>query len=97
MSADVKSMRWMMSADVKTTVTRIVRKILDVDVVRGNEDLIDDLGADSLAIVELVLAAEDAFDINIPDDIYQKKEMRTVDGCVRYIEQRLASKGGGDL
>ena len=45
---------------------------------------IDDLGADSLDIVELVMAMEDAFEMEIPDEDAEK--IRTVGDVVTYIE-----------
>ena len=50
---------------------------------------IDDLGADSLAIVELVLAFEEQFEIDIPDEDTEK--IRTVGDAVKYIETRKKS------
>ncbi|PKM82604.1 MAG: acyl carrier protein [Firmicutes bacterium HGW-Firmicutes-14] len=47
---------------------------------------IDDLGADSLDIVELVMAFEEEFDIEIPDEDAEK--IRTVGDAVKYIEER---------
>lgn len=51
---------------------------------------IDDLGADSLDIVELIMAFEEKFEIEIPDEDAEK--IRTVGDAVSYIEQ----KGGKD-
>jgi acyl carrier protein len=51
---------------------------------------IDDLGADSLDIVELIMALEDVYGIEIPDEDAEK--METVGDSIRYIEQRLAEK-----
>lgn len=51
---------------------------------------IDDLGADSLDIVELIMALEDVYGIEIPDEDAEK--METVGHAVKYIEQRLAEK-----
>ena len=50
----------------------------------------DDLGADSLDTVELVMAFEEAFDIEIPDEDAEK--IRTVKDAVEYISKN--SKGG---
>lgn len=47
---------------------------------------IDDLKADSLDIVELVMEFEDEFEITIPDEDYDK--IRTVDDAIKYIEER---------
>ncbi len=51
---------------------------------------IDDLGADSLDIVELIMALEDEYGIEIPDEDAEK--METVGDAIRYIEERLAAK-----
>ncbi|OPY69143.1 MAG: Acyl carrier protein [Syntrophorhabdaceae bacterium PtaU1.Bin034] len=48
---------------------------------------IDDLGADSLDIVELVMALEDEYGIEIPDEDAEKIE--TVGDAIRYIEEHL--------
>ncbi len=49
---------------------------------------IDDLGADSLDIVELVMAMEEAFDIEIPDDDAEK--IQTIGDAIAYVKQRTA-------
>ncbi|HOW55156.1 MAG TPA: acyl carrier protein [Syntrophorhabdaceae bacterium] len=51
---------------------------------------IDDLGADSLDIVELIMALEDEYSIEIPDEDAEK--METVGDSIKYIEDRLAGK-----
>ncbi len=48
---------------------------------------IDDLGADSLDIVELVMAMEEEFDIEIPDD--EAEKIQTIADAVRYVKERL--------
>ena len=48
---------------------------------------IDDLGADSLDIVELVMAMEETFDIEIPDDDAEK--IQTIGDAVAYLKDRL--------
>ncbi|MBW2268213.1 MAG: acyl carrier protein [Deltaproteobacteria bacterium] len=50
---------------------------------------VDDLGADSLDIVELVMAMEEAFDIEIPDDDAEK--IQTFGDAVSYLKGRLES------
>ncbi len=47
---------------------------------------VDDLGADSLDIVELVMALEEEFDMEIPDEDAEK--IRTVGDAVKYIEEK---------
>ena len=68
-------------------VKRIIKEQLDVDEndIKSESTFIDDLGADSLGLVELVLAFEEAFEIDIPDEDTEK--IRTVQDAVDYIEK----------
>jgi acyl carrier protein len=50
---------------------------------------IDDLGADSLDIVELVMALEEAFDVEIPDEDAEK--IQTIEDAVSYLKERVES------
>src|SRR5690606_39850400 len=72
-------------------VKEIISQQLDVDPgqIKEESQFIEDLGADSLAIVELVLAFEEQFEIEIPDEDTEK--IRTVGDAVRYIESRTTS------
>ncbi len=73
-------------SDVLERVSKIVVEHLGVDedkVVAG-ASFIDDLGADSLDTVELVMAFEEEFDLEIPDDAAEK--ITTVQDAVTYIE-----------
>ncbi|HWR28827.1 MAG TPA: acyl carrier protein [Negativicutes bacterium] len=69
------------------TVKRIVVDQLQVaaDDVKIDSTFIDDLGADSLDIVELIMAFEEEFNIEIPDEIAEK--IKTVKDAVDYIEK----------
>ena len=58
---------------------------VDEDKVTLNANIQDDLGADSLDIVDLVMSFEDEFDIEIPDD--QVETIKTVGDVVKYIEE----------
>ena len=49
---------------------------------------LDDLGADSLDLVELVMAIEEEFGIEIPDDDVEK--MQTIQDAISYVEERAA-------
>ncbi len=71
--------------EIGDKVKEIVSQQLDVDVaqIKPESQFIDDLGADSLAIVELVLAFEEQFEIDIPDEDTEK--IRTVGDAVTYI------------
>jgi acyl carrier protein len=78
--------------DITAEVKRIIKEQLDVDEkdIKPESTFIDDLGADSLGLVELVLAFEEAFEIDIPDEDTEK--IRTVQDAVSYIEAH-AKKG----
>ena len=57
---------------------------LDEDKVTMDASIFDDLGADSLDVVDLVMSLEEAFDIEIPDD--QVENIKTVGDIVKYVE-----------
>lgn len=57
---------------------------VDEDVVTEDASFIDDLGADSLDIVELVMALEEEFGISIPDE--QAENIKTVGDAIAFIE-----------
>ena len=73
-------------SDVKQKVIDIVIEHLGVeaDKVTENATFIDDLGADSLDTVELVMAFEEAFGVEIPDDAAEK--IQSVSDAIAYIE-----------
>jgi acyl carrier protein len=73
--------------DIAEKVKEIISQQLDVDLTEVKEaaSFIDDLGADSLAIVELVLAFEEQFEIDIPDEDTEK--IRTVGDAISYIQE----------
>lgn len=50
-------------------------------------DIIDDLGADSLDVVDLVMSLEDEFDVEIPDEDIEN--IRTVGELAKYLEDRI--------
>ena len=72
-------------ASIAERVKQIIVEQLGVDEaqVEDNASFVDDLGADSLDTVELVMAFEEAFDIEIPDEDAEK--IRTVSDAVDYI------------
>ena len=78
-----------MAEEIAAQVKRIIKEQLDVDEkdIKPESTFIDDLGADSLGLVELVLAFEEAFEIDIPDEDTEK--IRTVQDAVSYIEKHL--------
>lgn len=63
---------------------------VNADEVKDEASFIDDLGADSLDTVELVMALEEEFNAEIPDEDAEK--MRTVGEAVDYITQKQAEK-----
>lgn len=75
-----------MSDSILDQITAIIAEQLDVatDEVSPEKSFTDDLGADSLAIVELVLALEEQFGIKIPDD--KVDSIKTVGDAVEYIK-----------
>jgi acyl carrier protein len=76
-------------SDVIERVKKIVVERLEVDAEKVNEkaSFIDDLGADSLDLVELVMAFEEEFGIEIPDDV--QEQIGTVGDAVRFIKERV--------
>jgi acyl carrier protein len=60
------------------------------DKVTEQTSFINDLGADSLDTVELVMEFEDEFDLNIPDEDAEK--IQTVGDAIKYIEQHAQAK-----
>ena len=78
-------------ASVEERVKQIIVEQLGVDEgeVTTNASFVDDLGADSLDTVELVMAFEEAFDIEIPDE--QAEKIRTVKDAIEYINAHAQS------
>ncbi|MEM7494343.1 MAG: acyl carrier protein [Pseudomonadota bacterium] len=76
-------------SDVIERVKNIVVENLDVegDKVVESASFIDDLGADSLDLVELVMAFEEEFNIEIPDEV--QENIRTVGDAVTHIKVHL--------
>ena len=81
--ADVKA-----KVNVAEKVKQIVSEQLGVDEaeVTPTASFVDDLGADSLDTVELVMAFEEAFDLEIPDE--EAEKIRTVQDAISYIEKK---------
>ena len=74
-------------SDVADRVKKIVVEHLGVDDAKftDNASFIDDLGADSLDTVELVMAFEEEFGIDIPDE--DAEQMRTVGDAISYLKK----------
>ncbi len=79
--------------DYQAEVKKIIVEQLGVDEAQVTPDaqFIDDLGADSLDTVELIMALEEKFGIEVPDEDAEK--LVTVGAAVEYIEKKLAEKG----
>jgi acyl carrier protein len=79
-------------AAVEDKLKQIIVEQLGVDEaeVTSSASFVDDLGADSLDIVELVMAFEEAFELEIPDEDAEK--ITTVKDAVEYIENKTTKK-----
>jgi len=79
-------------ASVEERVKQIIVEQLGVDEaeVTPKASFVDDLGADSLDTVELVMAFEEAFDVEIPDE--EAEKIRTVQDAISYIEAHAKAK-----
>ncbi|MFQ5442812.1 MAG: acyl carrier protein [Thermodesulfobacteriota bacterium] len=75
---------------VDSRVKKIIMEQLDVseDEVTSQASFVDDLGADSLDTVEMVMAFEEEFSIEIPDEDAEK--IKTVQDSIDYIEKKSA-------
>ncbi|RIA56477.1 acyl carrier protein [Dichotomicrobium thermohalophilum] len=78
-------------SDISERVTKIVVEHLGVeaDKVQPNASFIDDLGADSLDTVELVMAFEEEFNCEIPDDAAET--IQTVGDAIKFLEENAGS------
>jgi acyl carrier protein len=61
---------------------------VDKEIVSPEANVVDDLGADSLDVVELVMALEEAFDLEIPDE--EAEKIRTVKDIIEYLAKSLS-------
>ena len=73
-------------SDIENRVKKIVVEHLGIEEAKvvGSASFIDDLGADSLDTVELVMAFEEEFEIEIPDDAAEK--IQTIKDAIDFIE-----------
>lgn len=72
--------------DILEKVKKLISEQLDVEEgnIQESSSIADDLGADSLDVVDLVMSIEDEFSIEIPED--QVENIKTVGDIVKYIE-----------
>ena len=77
------------AAEIESKVIELVSKQLGVakDKINKESSFVNDLGADSLDTVELVMEIEEAFDLSIPDEAAEK--IQTVGLAIKYIEQNV--------
>ena len=78
---------FVMSLEERVKNLVITKLGVDAGKVETDSSFIDDLGADSLDTVELVMAFEEEFDIEIPDEDAQK--MRTVNDAITYLKDKV--------
>jgi acyl carrier protein len=77
-------------SEITKKVTKLIAQKLGVDEseVKLESNFIEDLGADSLDTVELVMELEKEFDVNIPDEDAEK--IVTVGAAISYLEEKTA-------
>jgi acyl carrier protein len=75
--------------EIESKVKHIIATQLEVpaEKLSGSASFVDDLKADSLAVVELVLALEEAFHIEIPDE--DTEQIKTVQDAVDYVKNHV--------
>ncbi len=81
-----------MNEEIFNKVQSIVAEQLEIqdqETIKPESKFAEDLGADSLDVVELVMALEEAFDIEIPDEAAE--QISTVQAAVDYIEEKAAT------
>ncbi len=85
-----KTTTYLMSDNIETQIKEIIVEQLGVDAAKVTADakFIDDLGADSLDTVELVMAFEDKFSIEVPDDAAEN--LKSVRDVIEYINANKA-------
>ena len=78
-------------ADIQSELANIVEEIAGIpaDSVQLDKEFINDLDVDSLSMVEIVVAAEEKFDVRIPDD--EVKKLKTVGDAVDFIDNAQAA------
>jgi acyl carrier protein len=85
--------------EARTVATATEQRVIDIvcehlgankDQVGRQTSFVEDMGADSLDVVELVMELEEEFEIQIPDD--QAEKIKTVGEAIDYIEREKAKK-----
>jgi len=80
-----------MTENIEQKIIKVVAETLRVEegTISSQSKFVDDLGADSLDLVELMMAIEAAFDCDIPDE--EASKIATVADAVSYVEKNLKS------
>lgn len=81
---------------MKERLIKLIKSIFDFEVDENDiskvHDLVEDLGLDSLQLVELVVCIEDEFNINIEDDDLDIEKISSIDNLCKLIEKQLQCK-----
>ena len=82
--------------DIEQKVKKIIAEQLGIkeEDIKNESSFIEDLGADSLTTVEMSLALEDAFDIEIPDT--EQENLRTVQQAIDFVKAAVAKQAAAD-
>ena len=79
-----------MTAEQNRIIDIIANQLgVDKEMVTPGANIVDDLGADSLDVVELVMAIEEAFDTEIPDE--EAEKIRTVQDILEYMKKKAVA------
>jgi len=78
-----------MTEEIMEKISKVIIEKLGVkeDQVTPEATFVDDLGADSLDQVELIMALEDAFDIEIPDE--EAEKLKKVQDVIEYVQNKI--------
>lgn len=73
-------------------VTKLLAEQLNIDVktIKPTSKIVEDLGADSLDMIEMLMSLEDEFGVSVPDD--QVANLKTVKDIVAFIDKNTAKK-----
>ncbi|KAA0258801.1 acyl carrier protein [Deferribacter autotrophicus] len=76
-------------ADIEARVKKIIAEQLNIDEseIKPESSFVDDLGADSLDTVELIMAFEEEFGMEIPDE--EAEKIKTVQDAINYIKEHM--------
>ncbi len=76
--------------EIREEVKKIISELIHIELgeIKEESKFVDDLGADSLDIVEIIMAIENKFEMEIPDEDAQK--IKTVGEAIDYIHQKIS-------